>query len=185
MYEVMHNKNQWSLWSDIVEGKTPAWENVYDGYTAAVDWPTAFYFEELIQVYPNSKVILTTRDFESWYQSIVSTIFYEMTKYWWIKIFTQNTFQKMARKMILIETFQLKHFDIEHARKVYEDHIQRVKQVVPKERLLELNVSQGWQPLCEFLELPTPHKNFPRINGLEEFKAKKYFQELDSVSQSV
>lgn len=180
MYEVMHNREQWPLWLEAVEGENPDWDRIYQGYSAAVDWPTAFYFEELVEKYPESKVILTMRDFESWYESMIHTIFYEMTKYWWVKMFTQNAFQKMARKMILVKTFELKHFDIDFARKVYEEHIERVRAVVPKNRLLEFNVAQSWQPLCDFLDVKAPEKPFLRINGLEEFKSKKYFEQLEA-----
>jgi hypothetical protein len=44
------------------------------------------------------------------------------------------------------------------------DHNAHVRKVVPKERLLEWEVTQGWEPLCEFLGKKAPDTAFPRIN---------------------
>lgn len=36
--------------------------------------------------------------------------------------------------------------------------------MVPKEKLLEMRLGDGWQPLCEFLGVPVPDQPFPRAN---------------------
>lgn len=43
-----------------------------------------------------------------------------------------------------------------------------VKRVVPPERLLVMNLKEGWQPLCKFLDKPVPREPFPRLNDAEE-----------------
>lgn len=43
-----------------------------------------------------------------------------------------------------------------------------VKRVVPAERLLVMNLKEGWQPLCRFLDKPVPEEPFPRLNDAEE-----------------
>jgi hypothetical protein len=45
-----------------------------------------------------------------------------------------------------------------------------IREVIPADRLLVYEVKQGWQPLCEFLDLPVPDKPFPRVNTREETK---------------
>ena len=35
---------------------------------------------------------------------------------------------------------------------------------MPKGRLLELRVEDGWDPLCEFLGVERPEGAFPRVN---------------------
>ena len=47
-----------------------------------------------------------------------------------------------------------KSFTDKNLRATYLDWIEDVKLHVPKEQLLEFNVKQGWEPLCEFLGLP-------------------------------
>lgn len=40
-----------------------------------------------------------------------------------------------------------------------------VRGMVPKERLLEWSVEDGWEPLCEFLGKPVPDEPFPHENA--------------------
>lgn len=40
-----------------------------------------------------------------------------------------------------------------------------VRGLVPKERLLEWTVEDGWEPLCAFLEKPVPDEPFPHVNA--------------------
>lgn len=39
-----------------------------------------------------------------------------------------------------------------------------VKKKVPKDQLLIFRVTEGWEPLCNFLQVPIPEKPFPRLN---------------------
>jgi hypothetical protein len=43
----------------------------------------------------------------------------------------------------------------------YEEQVQRN---VPSDRLLLWSVSDGWEPLCRFLEVDVPDTPFPRLN---------------------
>ena len=61
------------MWIAAAEGK-PDWEAAYSGYASAVDWPTASFWQELAEVYPQAKVILTVRSPESWAESFSETI---------------------------------------------------------------------------------------------------------------
>lgn len=45
----------------------------------------------------------------------------------------------------------------------YEAWNEKIKKTVKPENLLVFNVKQGWQPLCDFLEVPIPLKKFPLI----------------------
>lgn len=55
------------------------------------------------------------------------------------------------------------------ARQGFFDHYDTIRDACPKERLLEYEVSQGWEPLCKFLDLPIPDQPFPNINDADEF----------------
>jgi hypothetical protein len=53
---------------------------------------------------------------------------------------------------------------------IFEQHIAAVKQYVPADKLLVYEVSQGWEPLCDFLGVPIPSETpFPYRNTREEF----------------
>lgn len=54
---------------------------------------------------------------------------------------------------------------------MYREHNDWVRTLVAEDKLLEFNVKQGWQPLCEFLEKELPTKPFPRINSEKQYLA--------------
>jgi hypothetical protein len=52
----------------------------------------------------------------------------------------------------------------------FEKHVKEVKEFVPPERLLVYEVTQGWEPLCEFLGVEVPDEPFPHRNDADEFR---------------
>jgi hypothetical protein len=50
----------------------------------------------------------------------------------------------------------------------FNRHNAEVQRTIPKDRLLVYEASQGWEPLCKFLEVPVPATPFPRVNSREE-----------------
>lgn len=50
---------------------------------------------------------------------------------------------------------------------------------MPKDKLLEMDLAGGWEPLCTFLNKPIPDKPFPRANDREardKFMRQKVLQ---------
>jgi hypothetical protein len=60
-----------------------------------------------------------------------------------------------------------------HVTDVFEKHNAEVMSTVPKDRLLVFEAKQGWSPLCRFLEVDLPDKDYPRVNSTEDFN--KFF----------
>jgi len=60
-----------------------------------------------------------------------------------------------------------------NARRRYREHYETLRRIVPKERLLEFKLEDGWGPLCNFLGEEVPDVPFPRVNEAAEFKAMK------------
>lgn len=54
-----------------------------------------------------------------------------------------------------------------NAKSGYEKHYEHVRSLVPKDRLLEYYVKDGWEPLCKFLNVGHPKIEFPRGNTTE------------------
>ena len=54
-------------------------------------------------------------------------------------------------------------------KEVFLEHYEEVRSLVPRERLLEFNISDGWGPLCEFLGEEIPDTPFPRGNDMADF----------------
>jgi hypothetical protein len=51
----------------------------------------------------------------------------------------------------------------------YRRNNRLVRELVPADRLLVFKPSDGWEPLCDFLNIPVPATPFPRSNGRDEF----------------
>jgi hypothetical protein len=47
---------------------------------------------------------------------------------------------------------------------------QEVIDTVPSERLLVWDPKEGWEPLCEFLEMDVPEHPLPHVNDTENFQ---------------
>ncbi len=143
------------------------WPESYAGFNSAVDWPTASFYPELAAAYPDAKFILTTRNPESWAQSFAETIGT-----------IQNARDKLLPEQQLFVDMSISvtglvgingGLDQDGLIAAFNAHSARVKATIPTNRLLEYQVSQGWEPLCAFLEVPVPPEPFPRSNDREEF----------------
>lgn len=166
MIEVIENGDkQVPLWNEANEGRAD-FEAIFDGYKSAVDWPSAAFWKELADEYPDAKIILSSRSAESWYNSISDTILATVwaPENWppqaveWFKMVTkvlQRSLGDARQKDELIATF--------HA------HEAAVKAAIPADRLLVHQAKDGWKPLCDFLGVPVPDGDYPRTNSKEEF----------------
>ncbi|MDE2487101.1 MAG: sulfotransferase family protein, partial [Alphaproteobacteria bacterium] len=74
MVEVFKNPQAPAWWLEAADGR-PDWAKIFNGYSATVDWPSATFYRELAEAYPDAKVILTERDPEAWFRSTQATIF--------------------------------------------------------------------------------------------------------------
>jgi hypothetical protein len=43
-------------------------------------------------------------------------------------------------------------------------HNQEVRATIASGRLLVMDIADGWEPLCGFLDVPVPAEPFPRVN---------------------
>ena len=66
-------------------------------------------------------------------------------------------------------TFASGHAEPQQLIDTMNRHNEEVKRDVPPERLLVWSVTEGWEPLCEFLEVPVPDEPFPHANDSKEF----------------
>ena len=64
-------------------------------------------------------------------------------------------------------------------RKRYREHNQLVRCNVDQTRFLEMNVKEGWKPLCQFLDLPVPDREFPfRNKSGKEGQTGEFLEEI-------
>src|SRR3954447_22922607 len=67
------------MWESAARGERVDWDRLLDGYRATVDWPGTAFYEQLMRVYPDAKVILTVRDPDRWYDSARTSIYSVVT----------------------------------------------------------------------------------------------------------
>jgi hypothetical protein len=146
-------------------GETVDWDALMGGFTAAVDWPSAAFWRELSDAYPDALVLLSVRPAEDWYRSATNTIFAGMQDALsgdpWIQAFVHG----------LGERFSNRFDDPDAMIAAYERHNAEVRAAVPASRLLEWTPADGWAPICDRLGLAVPAEPFPVTNSTEDFRA--------------
>ncbi|MDB5475734.1 MAG: hypothetical protein JWP49_1245 [Phenylobacterium sp.] len=165
MVEVFKNPQAPLWWIDAAEGR-PDWEKIFAGYASTVDWPNATFYKELAEAYPDAKVILTERDPEAWFKSTQATIFAND-----IPEDATDPWMRMVGKVVA-DLFDRRMHDKDRLISVYQAHNARVREVIPAQRLLVYEVSQGWAPLCAFLGVAVPEGPMPKVNSTEEFQGR-------------
>ena len=137
------------------------------------DNPCVYFFEELLAAYPDAKIILQTRDLDAWADSFVDTIskclYDPVIKFLcgfdgptagWVRL-TTDTHETYFRGSL---------YDKEMMKQVHREFLAKVRETVPKERLLEWQVQDGWEPLCRHLGLEeAPDEPFPRVFEKKDF----------------
>ena len=83
------------------------------------------------------------------------------------------TFFDYVDNLLWNDFFEGKFEDKAFTIKKFNAWTEEVKRTVPPEKLLVFEVSQGWEPLCAFLNKPIPDKPFPRVNDTAEFNERK------------
>ncbi len=182
MFEVIENKANKShldFWRHVANtppGTAHPWEEVFGNYTAAVDNPACCVWRELMQAYPDAKVLLTLhpRGPEAWYESTIETIYFSESR-WQFKVLQLFTpfarkMGDMSHKLIWQRNHKGTMEDRAAALAHYQQHIEEVKAAVPPDKLLIFTVDQGWAPLCKFLGVPVPESPFPNVNDRAQMK---------------
>ncbi len=167
MIEILGEPAQAAGWTDAIEGREVDWQQVMAGYVAQVDWPGASFWREISAANPDSLVLLSTRDPESWYRSASNTIFQPIEptppglEDWFgttmPKLFGTRFSDDLGNATAMMEAF--------------ERHNAEVRAGVPAERLLEWTASDGWEPICARLGVAVPDEPFPLKNTTSETRA--------------
>ena len=171
MMEVGQNEGHVELWRAIERGEHVDLKALFTGYQASVDWPSCNYWRQQLEVFPGAKVILSRRDPERWYQSVMKTIYPSSAAGRQSDDPNMKPWMDMVFEVVWDGVFDGRMDDKAHVISVFEAHNQDVIDSVPGDKLLVFEASQGWDPLCEFLEVPVPDQPYPKTNTTEDFLA--------------
>lgn len=156
-----------------------------NGFVATADLPMALYFEEIQELYPDCKFILTTREnSEVWFRSwtTLTTSITETTNLGGFFFSTARRYSQYLRWLYSVVNKDPTYLTIpsplppqnkEVAIQSYEEHNSRVREIIKPHNLLEYDVKQGWEPLCTFLEISDcPTTPFPKTNSARQLQTQ-------------
>jgi hypothetical protein len=154
---------------------------IFTGYNASSDFPGMAFADDLIEMYPNMKIVLNKRKSASaWAKSANDNLlFFSTWKYalccglipicYWHWYMYRN-YAALAKRRFGrdIDTWSEKYYDLHNAwiREVAKNYGRKV---------LEWEPSMGWEPLCDFLEVAVPEEEFPSVNDANEIKVLRSY----------
>ena len=123
MFEVLPHPDRVEAWVDLVKGRSPNWDLSFEGYNASVDWPGAYFWEEIAAHFPDAKLILTVRDAGEWYESMSKTILPLL------KVSSEDP-NGLANQMFIMRQFAGNIDDRAHIIDIYNRHNEAVESSV-------------------------------------------------------
>lgn len=176
MFDIVGSEERLKQWEEIVcDAQRPDWDAVFDGYTSAVDGPCAIYYRQIMEAFPEAKIVLTVRDAEHWYKSTYDTLFQFALKNEENppEIHSlQSRLYRVTNTMTWSGLFDGRFPDKEYAIEVFRNHNQQVVHNIDPDNLLVYDVKQGWEPLCAFLGVDVPPQDFPHVNDTESMRKR-------------
>ena len=155
-------REQFPLWLQVAQG-APDWDAMFARFSSTVDLPANKYWRELAAHFPDAKVILSTRDADTWLESLHRSILAPTS----VERMGQNPMVAMLQAAFMdfpVAQTGDRDFMIDYFHQWEADVIA----AFPPERLLVYRPGDGWEPLCAFLGVPVPAEPYPRINASSE-----------------
>ncbi|MEO3813996.1 sulfotransferase family protein [Sphaerisporangium sp. B11E5] len=178
MFDVGSDADRARRWAPLADPDVvPDWDQVFEGFRSAVDWPASFFWRELAAWYPEAKVVLTVRDPYAWIASMQTLIANGPARLQAEKLApemaglvenmqtTRPLLERMIREGLGSDRPFGELLDEKDSLVAFERHVATVKESLPPERLLVFDVREGWEPLCRFLGVDVPAgEPFPHLN---------------------
>jgi hypothetical protein len=172
MHELFAHPEHVPIWEGAASGAETDWDRLFDGYAAAGDAPACLFWRQLSEHYPEAKIVLTVREPLDWHESMSRTVVEVMRNPSLIPGATAQDILTAVRRLVLDGFFGGKFDDAEEATRRFRAHSDEIRATIDPARLLIYEVSQGWAPLCAFLELPVPDEPFPVTNERDAFRVR-------------
>jgi len=154
---------------DNQPGKSMNWDVILGDCEVVMDMPPGVFAEELLDFYPDAKVILNRRrNMDSWHRSLGEAAdmvlgswflwmlsWFDAELFWWY--WSAVLWMGIMGKGVSFEKYG-KEWGVEY----YE----RLERKMWREGKLYLDwvVQDGWEPLCDFLGTEVPNEEFPWKN---------------------
>ncbi len=194
MVNVLGNLDNAPRWQEALEGRNE-WDDIFGDFQATVDWPGAYFYRDLMEAYPDAKVLLSVRDGEAWERSMGETIWgifygdmliHDLSSAW------SRVDPKWAGYISLMKTMWEKSGLLGSENegpgggamaRAMEQYNREVISTVPADRLLVWSPADGWGPLCEFLDVALPDAPVPHINDAKQFSDRIVEAAVDALNR--
>ncbi|KAK4468400.1 hypothetical protein MN116_000205, partial [Schistosoma mekongi] len=153
---------------------------ILTGYASVTDGPACGFYRELMDVYPDAKVVLTIRDKTDWLSSLRHSVMpksCDPQKQLKDEAMHIMGVYEEANKMIVGSmeyAFQKKDINFDDDQlllECFDEYNKTVKETVPSDRLLIHHFNDGWEPLCKFLNVDIPNGiDYPHANDRKHMK---------------
>ncbi|KAF2272016.1 uncharacterized protein EI97DRAFT_237001 [Westerdykella ornata] len=129
-------------------------------YDAVADLPAALFAKELVEAYPEAKVIVTTKAYEEWERSMSESVWlllkwrvFQLTR--WLGVTQMAPLTRLMHEMFGV--FDGNSLGGRRTREAYEKYYADVRELVPEGKRLEVQSGKGdWDSLCVFLQVEKP-----------------------------
>ncbi|OMP82631.1 hypothetical protein BK809_0006941 [Diplodia seriata] len=163
------------------------------GYVAAADMPANMYVAELLDLYPDATVVVSTREKGAWVRSWGPVA--GLARTWWFKALfwplpharrfpaivaalgdrmhgvDRRDGTRSAERALYPRMWDVRGDAEALYGAQYDGHAEHLRRTVPAERLRFFDVRDGWGPLCEMLGVEVPEGPFPHENDWESIQA--------------
>jgi len=181
----------YDLWDDVLRNKAnkETFAEIFDGAEVVMGMPTFCFWEQIFELYPNARVILTVRDEDEWWESVqrakhlmddnlpgaplrYGTVMRAVER---MLVPSYHKFCEVLRfawaTTLGAQALAGTEINENAARGSYRRHNAYVKSRLgtKKSQLLIYNVREGWEPLCTFLGKEKPQVEFPEVLSVPYF----------------
>jgi hypothetical protein len=146
------------------------WDNLWGNEFDIVTDMACPFTDQLIEAYPDAKVVIVQRSFESWWPSMQSQVLSVFSPWNWFVV-SAGSLLLGVRAASCMEKLHCGMFNVTssadidaNGRKMYNEYYAKIRAMVPADRRLEYKLGDGWEPLCAFLGKDVPDVPFPRAN---------------------
>ena len=140
------------------------WDELLGHCAAVTDMPCAAFWSELVQAYPEAKVVLVQREEGRWAESFNEGVVESMFS-------PSGTFvRKYVEPLLGSKTGEMSMRILQgwlgaqteegikaNAKDMCRRHYAEIRPKVPAQRMLEFWLEEGWEPLCAFLDKERSH----------------------------
>jgi hypothetical protein len=170
MFTVKADPAEAVAWTDALHGNLTEVHQRLARCAAAVDWPAAFFWRELLAANPRALVVLSVReDPLTWWRSFDATVLERKRCADRGQPPPGGAAFAAMRDELLLRTFGPDWAEPDVAMAAYDRHNADVREQCAN--LLEWAPADGWPPLCAALGIEPPDEPFPRTNSTTEFFA--------------